>query len=240
MVDNNNLTRINLPDIIILLYSGTGQTASLALTGPNGSYSAAIDMREGTTFDSDKVSYGNGRLTSTDATLAAVAFTSPTGIDGKEISGTLSLSYTETAVPVLGGTVAVSGTAQVGNALTADTSGLAATPAAELGALTYQWLRNGAAIPGATGATYSLVDADSGAMISVTVAAANCDGSVTSAAIGPVAAKPAAPEPPKAQEPTIPQTGDNVLPFAMAGSLAAFAIGVFCLMLLRRRIRHTV
>ena len=51
--------------------------------------------------------------------------------------------------------------------LTADTSGISDTDG--LGTFSYQWLRNGAAISGATASTYTLGDADVGTQISVEV-----------------------------------------------------------------------
>ena len=51
--------------------------------------------------------------------------------------------------------------------LTADTSGI--SDADGLGAFSYQWLRNGAVIVGATSSTYTLADADVGNQISVQV-----------------------------------------------------------------------
>ena len=59
-----------------------------------------------------------------------------------------------------------------------------------LGAISYQWQRNGVDIAGATGSTYTLTQADVGTTI--TVVASYTDGqgtgeSVTSAGVGPVA-----------------------------------------------------
>jgi len=54
----------------------------------------------------------------------------------------------------------------------------------------YQWLRNGVAIPGATRQFYTLQVADAGTYISVQLTATNqygTSGPVTSAAIGPIA-----------------------------------------------------
>jgi len=56
-----------------------------------------------------------------------------------------------------------------------------------LGAFICQWKRSGADISGATSATYALVEADIAGVITVAVTAANCDGSVTSAATSAVA-----------------------------------------------------
>ena len=86
------------------------------------------------------------------------------------------------------GVPTITGTATEDQMLTADSSGI--TDADGLGAFNYQWYRDGVAIGGATGATYTLGDADVGA--NITVAASYTDGygtseSVTSAGVGPVA-----------------------------------------------------
>ncbi|WP_373863024.1 calcium-binding protein, partial [Azohydromonas lata] len=65
------------------------------------------------------------------------------------------------------GGVTVSGTAEQGQTLTAVTSALA--DADGLGKLSYQWLRGGTAITGATGSAYKLVEADVGQALSVKV-----------------------------------------------------------------------
>ena len=64
-------------------------------------------------------------------------------------------------VPVITGTVTEDQT------LTADTSGI--SDADGLGAFSYQWLRDGVVIAGATSSTYTLGDADVGTLISVQV-----------------------------------------------------------------------
>jgi hypothetical protein len=63
------------------------------------------------------------------------------------------------------GTPGISGSSVVGATLTASTGTWTPAPAG----FRYQWLRNGAAISGATSATYTLVAADLGATISVKV-----------------------------------------------------------------------
>ena len=63
------------------------------------------------------------------------------------------------------GTVTISGTATEGQILTASNT---LADADGIGPITYQWNRNGVAVVGATGPTYTLADADVGAAISVT------------------------------------------------------------------------
>ena len=79
----------------------------------------------------------------------------------------------------------ISGTAQVGETLTADTSGIADTDGLTTATLSYQWLADDAEIAGATGSAYTLADADEGKAITVQVSFtddAGNDETLTSAA----------------------------------------------------------
>ena len=91
----------------------------------------------------------------------------------------------------------ISGTAQVGETLTADTSGIADTDGLTTATLSYQWLADDAEIAGATGSAYTLADADEGKAITVQVSFtddAGNDETLTSAATGAVAtAEPSGP-----------------------------------------------
>ena len=103
----------------------------------------------------------------TDVVLAAPASTSPA-----------------TGVPT------ISGTARVGETLTANTSGIADADGLSNVQYEYQWLADDADIAGATNATYTLVDADEGKAISVSVSFtddAGNDETLTSAATAAVA-----------------------------------------------------
>ena len=95
------------------------------------------------------------------------------------------------------GAPTISGTAQVGEILTASTSGIADADGLDDVSYNYQWIRNDGTtdsdIAGATGSTYELVDADQGKTIKVKVSFAddwNNQESLTSAATGAVAARP--------------------------------------------------
>jgi hypothetical protein len=86
------------------------------------------------------------------------------------------------------GVVTIAGIAAEDQTLTADTSGIA--DADGLGAFSYQWLRDGVAVAGATGSTYTLGDADVGGLIQLSVGYTDGQGSaegLTSAGAGPVA-----------------------------------------------------
>ena len=82
----------------------------------------------------------------------------------------------------------VTGSALEDETLTADTSGISDSDG--LGAFSYQWLRDGVSIDGATGATYTLGDGDVGARISVQVsytdAYGEAEGPLTSVQTAPV------------------------------------------------------
>ena len=95
------------------------------------------------------------------------------------------------------GLPAISGTAQVGQTLTADTSGIADPDGLTNATFTYQWIRSDAGtdtdIPGATAQTYELSDDDQGKAIRVRVTFnddADNEESLTSATTGTVAPRP--------------------------------------------------
>ncbi len=73
-----------------------------------------------------------------------------------------------TAAALTAGTVAVTGTPAVGAKLTATVVGFGPAPVT----VAYQWMRGGAVLPGATGATYTPATADAGATLSVRVTVA--------------------------------------------------------------------
>ena len=85
----------------------------------------------------------------------------------------------------------ITGAVQVGETLTADTTGIADDDGLDNAAFAYQWLAADAEIDGATAGTYTLVAADAGKAIRVRVSFTD-DGdneeSLTSAATGAVAA----------------------------------------------------
>ena len=94
-----------------------------------------------------------------------VSYTDAQGTDESVLSPTTSAVQNVNDAP--GGAVAINGTAAEGETLSADTSTL--SDGDGLGLLSYQWLRDGVAVSGATGATYLLGPDDIGASISVLV-----------------------------------------------------------------------
>ena len=95
------------------------------------------------------------------------------------------------------GQPSISGAAQVGSTLTADTSGIADEDGLDNVTFSYQWMADDANIQGATGSSYTLADRDKGKTIKVRVSFtddANHEESLTSAATDAVAALPGKPQ----------------------------------------------
>ena len=129
-----------------------------------------------------------------------VSFTDDAGNDE-----TLTSAATDAVAPTPNspatGAPTISGTAQVGETLTADTTGVADADGLTNATFNYQWLADNAAIAGATGSTYTLADAEEGKAVKVRVTFtddAGNDETLTSAATDAVAA---------ATQPNSPATG---------------------------------
>jgi hypothetical protein len=187
--------------------AGTKVTATLTVdkgsqTAPTGLGSAGVSTDGGSDGKITGLSAGTAYEYKKDSDSSYTSVTS--NADG-EITGLAAGSYvvrlaandlynespdSEAVVigepAVLGGTVTITGTATFGETLTAQTTGVTSTPETALGTLSYQWKR-GATDIGADSETYTLVAADVGATITITVTAENCTGSVTSSATGTVA-----------------------------------------------------
>ena len=106
------------------------------------------------------------------------------------------------------GAPTISGTAQVGETLTANTTGVADADGLSNVQYEYQWLADDTEIAGATGLTYTLVPADEGKAITVQVSFTDDAGNeetLTSATTAAVATEPA-PNSPATSTPTISGT----------------------------------
>ena len=91
------------------------------------------------------------------------------------------------------GAPAIRGTAQVGETLTSDTSGISDADDLANASFSYQWRADGADISGSTGSTYTLADSDDGKTVKVRVSFSDGAGhaeTLTSAATDVVEAKP--------------------------------------------------
>lgn len=91
---DNKLTALDLTNQpSSLTFIGVRQRVSLTLSGNDESgYSVAIDLNN-PEFDNEAVSYANGILTSTDSSVGSVDFTVETGLQGKLLSGIITLTY---------------------------------------------------------------------------------------------------------------------------------------------------
>ena len=112
----------------------------------------------------------------------------------------------------------INGTAQVGQTLAADTSGIADEDGLTNAVFSYQWLADGAEISGTTGSTYTLVDADEGKAISVAVSFtddAGNDETLTSAASAAVEAAPLPPLTASLENVATSHDGERVFTFEL-------------------------
>lgn len=159
---------LQVPPSAPTLMSKTQTTVTLnAITGAEYSMDG-YTWQSGTTFTdlSPNTSYSfYARMAGTDTMKFSLS------------SAALSVT-TEKAT--LGGSVSITGTFKCGQNLNVNTSEITADPSCDLGTISYQWTRDGSNISGATGSIYSLVAADFGKVINVTVAAENCTGIISS------------------------------------------------------------
>ena len=131
--------------------------------------------------------------------------------DGGKLSGGLLLVVLGPNAPATPNTPAtdaptISGTARVGETLTADTTGISDDDGLDNATFAYQWLADNAEIDSATASSYTLVAADAGKAIKVRVSFtddAGNDEQRTSAMTGAVAAAPPPPNTPATGTPTI-------------------------------------
>ena len=154
------------------------------------------DARAGISTPEGQLLYGKPLRGRVEVELADPATTITVRVVAADGSATVDYTVTVTRPeePPDGPTIA--GTAQVGETLTADTSGIADEDGLGNVNYGYQWIRNDgsddADISGATGQTYTLVSADQGKTIQVRVSFtddAGNDETLTSAATAAVAAK---------------------------------------------------
>ena len=125
--------------------------------------------------------------------------------DGGKLSSGLLLAVPGPNSPATG-LPTITGTAQVGETLTADTTGISDDDGLGNATFAYQWFAADAEINGATASTYTLVTADAGKAIKVRVSFtddAGNDEELTSAAMGAVATAPLPSNNPATGAPTI-------------------------------------
>ena len=112
--------------------------------------------------------------------------------DGGKLAGGLQLVVPGPNTPATGAPT-ITGAAQVGETLTASTTGISDGDGLDDVTFAYQWLAGDAEINGATASTYTLADADAGKAVKVRVSFTDDAGneeSLTSTATGAVATPP--------------------------------------------------
>ena len=172
-----------------LTASTSGISDSDGLTSATFTYQwladdAAISGATGSTYT--LVAADSGK-----AIKVQVSFTDDRG-NTESLTSVVTAAVTAVNSPATGAPT-ISGTAQVGETLTASTSGISDSDGLTSATFTYQWLADDAAISGATGSTYTLVAADSGKAIKVQVSFTDDRGnteSLTSAATTAAALPP--------------------------------------------------
>ena len=121
-----------------------------------------------------------------------VAFTDDAG-HAESVTSAATDAVAARANAPAAGAPAITGEARVGETLTASTSGITDADGLDNATFAYQWLRDGADIPGETGATYTAVEADEGERLKVRVSFeddAGHDETLTSGSTKRVAARP--------------------------------------------------
>ena len=149
-----------------------------------GTLVAGDDIVKGDLTITETLEPGEGYLVAADANFASVVVTE----DDVE-----SAVQKQTANTSATGAPSISGTAQVGETLTADTSGIADADGLTNVSYSYQWVAGGTDLGWATGSTYTLTASEQGQTIQVRVSFTDDAGNettLTSAATEAVAAKP--------------------------------------------------
>ena len=143
-----------------------GQTLTANTSNLSGSGTFSYQWMRGTT--------NIGTNSSTYVIVTAdVGFTITVAVTRSGYSGNITSDPTP-IVPL--GSVSITGTVRVGQALSVVTTNLGGS-----GTISYQWKKDGANISGATGSTYTIPFADVGSIITVTVTRAGFSSSSTSA-----------------------------------------------------------
>ena len=151
------------------------------------------------------------------AISVTVSFTDDQG-HGEELASAATAVVAAKPNSPATGTPTISGTTQVGETLTAATSGIADEDGLTNAAYSYQWLADGAEISGTTGSTYTLVDADEGKAISVAVSFTDDRGNdetLTSAATPAVDGAPSTPLTASVENVAASHDGENVFTFEL-------------------------
>ena len=154
-------------------------------------------LRNDGSLDTDIQNAANSTYTLVDAdegriVRVRVSFTDDAGND-ETLTGAATAAVDAAPNSPATGAPAITGTAQVGETLTADTSGIGDSDGLTNASYSYQWVAGGSDIAGATGSSHTLTSSEQGQAIQVRVSftddRSNAE-SLTSAATDAVAAAP--------------------------------------------------
>ena len=173
------------------------------LDGLNGATFSYVWVANDETSDTDITGATDSTYTLADADegktiKVRVSFTDAAGNDESLTSAATTAVEAKPNSPATG-VPAISGTAQVGETLTADTSGIADADGLTNVSYGYQWLADDVEVQGATEPAYTLADADEGKPVKLRVSFTDDAGNeeaLTSAATAAVEAEPESQEPP--------------------------------------------
>jgi hypothetical protein len=149
-----------------------GQTLTANISNLGGSGTVAYQWKRGETVIGTN---SNTYILQTADAGSTITVTVTRADNSGSITSVPTSVVTTSGLPALTGTVGITGTAQVGQTLTANISNLGGS-----GTVTYQWKRGETNI-GANSNTYILQTADVGSTITVTVTRVDNSGSITSA-----------------------------------------------------------
>ena len=218
----------NGPSQIDLAWTAPASTGGSAITGykievsPDGSSWSDLVADTGST-DTAYAHMGLAPATTSHYRVSAInAVGTSNASDSDDATTTASTNTPATGAPT------ITGTAQVGQTLTASTTGIADADGLTSVSYTYQWIRvNGteADIAGENSSTYTLVDADLGTTIKVKVSftddASNSE-TLTSAATATVGA--AATGPPTVTDVAVTSTPPSGTTYYLAGEVIEFTV----------------
>ncbi len=181
--------------IVVKVAQGAPVAMSVSLSAAGGNLSDDTVTVAAGSLESDAITVtatGGGEVT-VSVESAEFVESSSRNIRGIRtgVGGSLALGSN---IPATGGPT-INGTAQVGETLTADTSGIADEDGLDAVTFSYQWLADETAIQGATDSGYTLVEADEGKGIKVRVSFTDDAGNAETLTSGATDAV-AAPEPP--------------------------------------------
>jgi len=112
-------------------------------------------------------------IVSGDSAASITCLVTATNAEGSTAQASNGVTAQTFSAPVISGVPTISGTAEVGQLLTASAASVTGNPSPSR---TWQWLRDGSSISGATSSTYTLVSADGGTDVSVRQTEANALG----------------------------------------------------------------